>query len=152
MRKAADHLGSASGAVVEDVSVAMHYEGKHEFFVKVLFKWRDSHRVVSQSIKLFIGQSACQACLAVLSVIQLVEDLPSVSFILVPLFFTFSFFLSFILTSVSRSKHTSRYMRRRGDTSDLWGRYVAISLLSEKFFSLTYAANMFPDVALALGL
>ena len=87
MRKAADHLGSASGAVVEDVSVAMHYEGRHEFFVKVLFKWRDSHRVVSQSIKLFIGQSACQACLAVLSVIQLVEDLPS----LYSLRFHFSF-------------------------------------------------------------
>ena len=98
MRKAADHLGSASGAVVEDVSVAMHYEGRHEFFVKVLFKWRDSHRVVSQSIKLFIGQYACQACLAVLPVIQLVEDLPSVSFILVPLFFTFHFsFRSFSL-------------------------------------------------------
>ena len=98
MRKAADHLGSASGAVVEDVSVAMHYEGRHEFFVKVLFKWRDSHRVVSQSIKLFIGQYACQACLAVLPVIQLVEDLPSVSFILVSLLFTFHFsFRSFSL-------------------------------------------------------
>ena len=103
MRKAADHLGSASGAVVEDVSVAMHYEGRHEFFVKVLFNWRDSHRVVSQSIKLFIGQSACQACLAVLSVIQLVEDLPSVSFILVPLFSTFSFFLSFSLLYLGAS-------------------------------------------------